>query len=109
MSVRNWQIWERTSRVGVNMCNRVDDGRVGPHLQIIQASIGRNCGFVNQRQETGFPKPAETIICADTWGAGNDPRVNPLNCPMYYNRYDAGDRSYARTCPTVSTHPWLID
>jgi len=107
--MKNWQIWECPSMVGVNMCNRVDDGRVGPHPQIIRASIGWNCGFVNTRPETDFRKPAETIICADTWGGGNDPRVNPINCPMYYQRYDGNSRSCANTCPTVSTHPWLVD
>jgi len=109
--MKNWQIWECPSAPGVNMCGRVDDGRAGPHPQIIYASIGWNCGFINTRPETDFKKPAETIVCADTWGGGNDPRVNPINCPYYYQGYDGGSRSCSNACPGYSptgSWSWLI-
>jgi len=101
--IKNWQLWECPSAPGVNMCNWVN--------AVIYASIGWNCGFDNQRPETDYRKLAEHIVTADTWGGGNDPRINPINCPMYYNRYDGGSRGCANTCPVCDPNDswaWLV-
>jgi prepilin-type N-terminal cleavage/methylation domain-containing protein/prepilin-type processing-associated H-X9-DG protein len=92
--IKNWQIWECPSKTGVNMCGRVDN--------IVYASIGANCGFDNNRPEEDYRKPAEHISFADTWGGASDPRINPINCPYYYNGYDGGNRSCANICPTMA-------
>ena len=98
--MKNRQIWECPSKDGVNFWRWTNNR--------IYASIGWNCGFDNNRREGDYRKPAEHISCGDTWGGGDDPRINPINCPMYYQRYDGGGRSCANSCPSISTDPWLI-
>jgi prepilin-type N-terminal cleavage/methylation domain-containing protein/prepilin-type processing-associated H-X9-DG protein len=98
--MKNMQLWSCPSKPDINMCRR------GPNGRII-ASLGWNCGFVSTRPETDFAKPSGTIVCADTWGGGDDPRVNPINCAIYYQRYDGGGRSCSNSCPTMTTHTWL--
>jgi prepilin-type N-terminal cleavage/methylation domain-containing protein/prepilin-type processing-associated H-X9-DG protein len=106
--MKNWGIWECPSKMGIRMCCMREC--IGSK-KIVYASIGWNCGFMNQRPEQDFKKPADVINIADTWGGGQDPRVNPINCPFYYNGYDGGSRSCANCCPgwdPAGSWPWLI-
>jgi len=100
--IKNWQVWECPSMHGVNMCRR------GPNGRII-SSIGFNCGMANQRKDSDVSNASDFIVFADTWGGGDEPRVNPYNCPMASNVAQGGTRSCPKNCPAIQSDPWLID
>jgi prepilin-type N-terminal cleavage/methylation domain-containing protein/prepilin-type processing-associated H-X9-DG protein len=103
--MKNWQLWECPSKDGVRMCcMRPCNGQT----KYIFASIGFNCGMASERRDSEVVDAAGFICFGDTWGGGQDPRINPMPAGRACGEITNTPHGCEQTCPTVSTHSWLI-
>ncbi|MBM3473384.1 MAG: prepilin-type N-terminal cleavage/methylation domain-containing protein [Armatimonadetes bacterium] len=102
--MKNWQLWECPSKDGIYMCcKRPCIGAT----KIVYASIGFNCGMAHVRRDSEVTNAAEFITFADTWGGGQDPRVNPYHCAAASDYVMGGTRGCPNQCPSIQDDAWL--